>query len=104
VKTIKTMSTGEVDAKFNPWGVFLRRWQLDYVRIPSGKVEIQTYEPKPENKPPKPWYAVFLPDRVYLEEVICDAADVTWQLRGRRRFFLDSAAHHTARPRFRVSG
>src|SRR4029077_5214912 len=90
VKAIKTMTTGEVDAKFNPWGVFLRRWQLDYVRIPSGTVEIQTYEPKQENKPPKPWYAVFLPDRVYLERVVCDAADVTWQLRGRKAGFFQT--------------
>jgi hypothetical protein len=84
VKAFKSMSTGEVDAKFNPWGIFLRRWQLDYVRIPSGTVEIQTYEPKPESKPPKPWYSVFLPDRVYLEKVVCDEADVTWRLRERK--------------------
>ena len=56
---MKTISTGEADAKFNPWGIFLRRWQLDYIRIPSGKAEIQTYEPKPENKPPRPWYTIF---------------------------------------------
>jgi hypothetical protein len=88
VKAIKAISTGEVEAKFNPLGVFLRRWQLDYLRIPSGTVEIQTYEPKPENKPPKPWYAVFLPDRVYLKEVKCDVADITWQLRGRKAGFF----------------
>ena len=88
VKAIKAISTGEVEAKFNPLGVFLRRWQLDYLRIPSGTVEIQTYEPKPENKPPKPWYAVVLPDRVYLKEVKCDVADVTWQLRGRKAGFF----------------
>ncbi len=84
VKAIKAISTGEVDARFNPWGIFRRRWQLDYIRIPSGQAEIQTYEPKPETKPPKPWYAIFLPDRVYLKEVTCESADVTWQLRGRK--------------------
>jgi hypothetical protein len=107
VKAIKTMTTGEVDAKFNPWGVFARRWQLDYVRIPSGTVEIQTYEPKPENKPPKPWYAVFLPDRVYLERVVCDAADVTWQLLGRKAGFFQTRLLITPHERdfeYRASG
>ena len=107
VKAIKTMTTGEIDAKFNPWGVFLRRWQLDYVRIPSGTVEIQIYEPKPENKPPKPWYAVFLPDRVYLEKVVCDAADVTWQLRGRKAGFFQTRLLVTPHGRdfeYRASG
>jgi hypothetical protein len=89
-KAIKTISTGAVSAKFNPWGIFLRRWQLDYIKIPSGTAEIQTYEPKPESKPPNPWYAVFLPGRVYLKEVVCDLADVTWKLRGRKAGFFQT--------------
>jgi hypothetical protein len=88
VKAFKAISTGKVDASFNPWGIFLRRWELDYILIPSGKAEIQTYEPKPETKPPKPWYAILLPDRVYLQKVVCDSADVTWQLRGRQAGFF----------------
>jgi hypothetical protein len=107
VKAFRTMSTGKVDAKFNPWGILLRRWQLDYIRIPSGRAEIQKYEPKPENKPPKPWYAVFLPDRVYLEEVICDSADVTWQLRGRQAGFFNTRLLITPHGRdfeYRASG
>ena len=101
VKAIKAISTGRADAKFNPWGILLRRWQLDYIRIPSGRAEIQTYEPKPENKPPKPWYSIFLPDRVHLEKVVCDSADVTWRLRGRPgRLFQDEPAHHTIWARF----
>jgi hypothetical protein len=90
VKAIKTISTGEVVAKFNPWGIFQRHWQLDYIRIPSGKAGIQTYEPKPEDKPPKPWYAIFLPERVYLKEVVCESTDVTWQLRGRKAGFFQT--------------
>jgi hypothetical protein len=107
VKAFRTMSTGKVDAKFNPWGILLRRWQLDYIRIPSGRAEIQKYEPKPENKPPKPWYAVFLPDRVYLEEVICDSADVTWQLCGRQAGFFKTRLLITPHGRdfeYRASG
>jgi hypothetical protein len=90
VKAFKTFTTGEVDAKFDPWGIFLRRWELEYIHIPSGKAEIQTYEPKPENKPPKPWYAIFLPERVHLNKVVCDSADVTWQLRGRKAGFFQT--------------
>ncbi len=90
VKAFKTLSTGEVDAKFDPWGIFLRRWELEYIHIPAGKAEIQTYEPKPEDKPPKPWYAIFLPERVHLNKVVCDSADVTWQLRGRKAGFFQT--------------
>jgi hypothetical protein len=107
VKAIKAISTGKADAKFNPWGIFLRRWQLTYIRIPSGRAEIQTYEPKPENKPPKPWYSVFLPDRVYLEEVVCDSADVTWRLRGRQAGFFKTGLLITPHGRdfeYRASG
>jgi hypothetical protein len=90
VKAFKTLTTGEVEAKFDPWGIFLRRWELEYIHIPSGRAEIQTYEPKPESKPPKPWYAVFLPERVHLNRVVCDSADVTWQLRGRKAGFFET--------------
>jgi hypothetical protein len=45
-------------------------------------VEIQTYQPKPDPPKNRPWYAIFMPDRVYLQEVVCDVADVAWQLRG----------------------
>jgi hypothetical protein len=107
VKAIKSISTGKVDAKFNPWGIFLRRWQIDYIRIPSGRAEIQTYEPKPEEKPKKPWYAGFLPDRVYLAKVVCDAADVTWRLRGRQAGFFKTKLLITPHGRdfeYRASG
>jgi hypothetical protein len=87
-KAIVSMSTRGITAKFNPWGIFLRRWQLDDVHIDSGDVEIHTYEPKPEPIPSKPWYAVFLPDRVYLKQVVCDTANVTWQLRGKKSGFF----------------
>ena len=107
VKAIKGISTGRADAKFNSWGIFLRRWQLDYIRIPSGRAEIQTYEPKPENKPPKPWYSIFLPDRVHLEKVVCDSADVTWRLRGRQAGFFKTGLVITPHGRdfeYRASG
>jgi hypothetical protein len=80
VKAMRSLDASGISAKFNPWGVFLRRWQLDYVHIKKGRVEVQVYEPKPDNKPPRPWYAIFLPERVHLCEVTCDEADITWKM------------------------
>ena len=71
-----------ISARFNRLGVFLRRWQVDDLRIDRGVVGIQVYEPKPEASPAKPWYHIFLPDRVYLKAVHSDAVDVTWRLLG----------------------
>ena len=87
-KEIFSIRANDITAKFNPWGIFLRRWQLDDVHINSGDVEIHTYEPTPEPVATKPWYAIFLPDRVYLKQVVCDTANVTWQLRGKTAGFF----------------
>ena len=87
-KALRTLEAHGIQAKFNPWGVFLRRWQLDEVRIAGGEVGIQVYEPKPEPSPAKPWYHVFLPQRVYLKRVESEPADVTWRLRGERAGFF----------------
>ncbi|MGH7936357.1 MAG: hypothetical protein ACREF8_05050, partial [Chthoniobacterales bacterium] len=82
-KAMTKIEAHDVTARFNPLGIFLRRWQLDELHIASGEVGIQTYEPKPEPSPSKPWYHVFLPDRVYLKRVWSDPADITWQLAGK---------------------
>jgi hypothetical protein len=74
--------------KNNPLGIFARRWQLDYVHIQSGEVEIQTYAPIPEPSPAKPWFHVLLPQRVYLKRVESGPADVTWHFGGEKGGFL----------------
>jgi hypothetical protein len=58
------------------------------VHIDGGEVAIQTYEPKPEPSPSKPWYHVFLPARVHLERVWSEPADVTWRLRNEKGGFF----------------
>ncbi len=84
-KTLRAVDARGITAKFNPWGVFNRLWYLDDVHIQGGEAEIQVYEPKPEPSPPKPWYAkYFLPERVYLNHVESEPADVTWYFRGKR--------------------
>jgi hypothetical protein len=87
-KALQSIDAHGIETKFNPWGVFLRRWQLDYVRVQSGEIGIQVYEPKPEPSPAKPWYAIFLPDRVYLKRVESEQADVTWRFREKRAGFF----------------
>src|SRR6266480_4804802 len=75
-KALRAIDAHGITARFNPWGVFLRRWQLDDVHIDSGEVEIQTYTPSPEPSPAKPWFHVFLPRRVYLMRVEVNPAYV----------------------------
>src|SRR5881394_4282457 len=87
-KALSAMNARGMTAQFNPLGVFLRRWQLDDVHIAGGEVGIQTYEPKPEPSPNKPWYHVFLPARVYLRKVWSDPADVTWRFRNEKGGFF----------------
>ena len=87
-KALRVLDARGITAKFNPWGVFLRRWQLDHVHIDSGEVEIQTYAPQPEPSPAKPWFHIVLPERVYLKQVEAAPADLTWQLRGEKGGFF----------------
>ena len=87
-KALRAIDAHGITARFNPWGVFFRRWQLDDVHIDSGEVEIQTYMPSPEPSPAKPWFHVFLPRRVYLRQVEANPADVTWRFRGEKGGFL----------------
>lgn len=87
-KALVTMDAHGITARFNPLGVFLRRWQLDAVHIDGGEVAIQTYEPKPEPSPSKPWYHIFLPARVHLQRVWTEPADVTWKLRNEKGGFF----------------
>jgi len=81
-KAITTLDAQSITAQFNPLGVFLRRWQIDNLQIDRGEIGIQVYEPVPEPAPVKPWYHIFLPDRVYLKRVWSDSVDVTWPMSG----------------------
>jgi hypothetical protein len=87
-KTIRTMDVRKITAKFNPWGVLLRRWQLDQVHVASGEVGIQVYKPTMEPTLAKPWFHIFLPQRVYLKRVESDPVDVTWRFREKRSGFF----------------
>jgi len=88
LKAMKSLVTHGIAAKFDPWGVFLRQWRFDSVQVESGDVEIQIYEAHPEAVRPKPWFAIFLPNRVYLTKIQSEQANITWRLRGERVGFF----------------
>ena len=87
-KAMKSLEAHDIIAKFDPWGLFLRQWRLDDVHVQSGDVEIQIYEAHPEPIKPKPWFAIFLPNRVYLKKIESEPVNVTWRFRGDRAGFF----------------
>jgi len=88
VKAMKSLNAHGITARFNPLGVFVRQWRFNYVHVRSGDVAIQVYEANPEAIEPKPWFAFFLPNRVYVQRIESEQADVTWRLRGERAGFF----------------
>jgi hypothetical protein len=40
-KALKSLDAQGITARFNPWGLFVRQWKFDEVRVQSGDVEIQ---------------------------------------------------------------
>jgi hypothetical protein len=106
-KAMKSLDDHGITAEFNPWGVFLRQWRFTNVRVESGDVEIQLYKANPEAVPAKPWFAIFLPNRVYLEKIESEQANVTWRFRGERAGFFGTQLLITPNGRdfeYRASG
>ncbi|HEY4271489.1 MAG TPA: hypothetical protein VGM65_05765 [Candidatus Udaeobacter sp.] len=89
-KAMRSLDAHGISARFNPWGVFVRQWRLSSVHVQSGDVEIQIYEPHPEPVGRKPWFAIFLPNRAYLEKIESEQANITWRFRGERAGFFDT--------------
>lgn len=87
-KAMKSLDGRGITATFDPLGVFVRQWRFTDVRVQSGDVEIQIYKANPEAVAPKPWFAIFLPNRVYLKKVESEQANITWQFRGERAGFF----------------
>ena len=87
-KAMKSLDARRITATFNPLGVFLRQWRFTEVRVQSGDVEIQIYKAHPEAVSPKPWFAIFLPNRVYLKRIETPHANITWRFRGEQAGFF----------------
>ncbi len=96
-KTIEGMRGEHVTGSFNPLGVFLKRWQLQFLHFDRGVVRIQKTEGNPNQKPPPgpPWYLFFWPDHVYLKDVACDHADVLFKLQEKESGIHDTYLHIT---------
>lgn len=82
MKAMKSLDAHGITATFDPLGVFVRQWRFTDVHVQSGNVEIQIYKANPEAASPKPWFAIFLPNRVYLKRIETPQANVTWRFRG----------------------
>ena len=65
-KAMKSLDAHGITAKFDPWGVFLRQWRFTDGVCNLATSRVQIYEANPEAVPGKPWFAIFLPNRVYL--------------------------------------
>jgi hypothetical protein len=87
-KAMKSLDAHGITATFDPLGVFLRQWRFTDVRVQSGDVEIQIYKAHPEAVRPKPWFAIFLPNRVYLKRIETPQANITWRFRGDQAGFF----------------
>src|SRR5207247_6227571 len=87
-RALKSLYAHGITARFNPWGVFVRQWRFSDVHVESGEVAIQIYEANPEAVKPKPWFAIFLPNRVFLKHVESEHSDITWQFRGEQAGFF----------------
>ena len=82
-KMTRSIETQQVTATLNPWGLFLRRWQLQEIRIARGRIELQQQKPQPP--PPRPWRLI----TTFLREVTADSADVLTRFRGQPGGFYD---------------
>jgi hypothetical protein len=87
-KAMKSLDAHGITATFDPLGVFVRQWRFADVRVQSGDVEIQIYKTHREAEAPKPWFAIFLPNRVYLKRIETPQANVTWRFRGEQAGFF----------------
>jgi hypothetical protein len=89
-KAITSLDAQKITARFNPAGIFLRRWSIDDLHVERAEIGIHVYEPSPEATPARRWFAFLLPDRVYLNHVWSDHADITWQMRDARAGIFDT--------------
>ena len=89
-KAITSLEAHTITARFDPMGLFLRRWSIDDLHVERAEIGIQIYEPVPEPAPARRWFAFLLPDRVYLDHVWSDHADVTWKMRDQPAGIFDT--------------
>ena len=87
-RALKALDAHGITARFNPWGVFIRQWRFSDIHVESGEAAIQIYEANPEAIEPRPWFSIFLPNRVFLKHIESERSDITWRFRGERAGFF----------------
>ncbi|HEY0258157.1 MAG TPA: hypothetical protein VGC39_11985, partial [Candidatus Methylacidiphilales bacterium] len=89
-KTIVSLDCHEISGWFNPLGIAFHRWQMDDLHVKWGTVVLQKTEAVPGEKPKgMPWWEIFWPYRVHLEDVKVDDACALWKLKDQ-----DSGIYH----------
>jgi len=83
-RALKFINAHGITARFDPWGVFIRQWRFSEIHVESGEVEIQIYQANTEAVAQKPWFSFFLPNRVYIDRIDSEHANIVWQFRGER--------------------
>jgi hypothetical protein len=92
-KTIVSLTAHDISGWFNPLGIALRHWEVHAIHIQSGTVMIQKTEATPgapKGVPPIPWWALFWPYRVEIEDVKIDDGNVLFKLQEK-----ESGIYHT---------
>ena len=85
-EAIERLDAETITARFDPWGVLRRRWQIDLITIERAELKLRRPDaaqkvPLPVH--PKPWYGFVLPQRMYLKLVDAKETDILWDFRGR---------------------
>src|SRR5260370_2087404 len=61
-KAMKSIDARGITATFNPWAVFVRRWELDDVHVQSGEIEVHVYNHNPEPVSFNPCFPISFPN------------------------------------------
>jgi hypothetical protein len=89
-KVIVKVEAQDISGWFNPLGIALHRWQVDDIHIKRGTVMIQKTEGSGKKSPGMPWWGLFWPYRVQLQDVKVADADALFLLKDK-----EAGIYHT---------
>lgn len=96
-KTIVSLQADGIAGTFNPLGIAFRCWEIDNIHLKSGSVMLQKTKAtvgieggSSSGSSSLPWWNFVWPQRIYLEDVKVDDAQILWHLRNQ-----ESGIYHT---------
>jgi hypothetical protein len=89
-KAIVEMDAHEISGWFDPLGIARHRWQINDLHIKWGTVMLQVTQPSGKKSPGMPWWGLFWPYRVHLEDVKVDDATALFMVKAK-----ESGIYHT---------